>query len=234
MLCPFWCLAAALTALRPTATLPPARMSLMTLDSVPCVQRSGPLVSHADWVPCVDEASGETFYYNEQTGQSQWAAPLTEPARSSSWHLVPVVGTHSPIQLHSGEEQIIGRFDMAEQDVYVSRAQCAVRVSADGSLQVTSLGKPPTLVRANGGLWAGVRKDEARMLADGTEICLTGKALSLLACQAVKQAFVLDSPRAVFRCLAENETGNGMGSGDVQYSEDGEWMWNGTEWIPAR
>ena len=29
----------------------------------------------AEWTPLVDEVSGVTYYYNEQTGQSQWEPP---------------------------------------------------------------------------------------------------------------------------------------------------------------
>ena len=34
----------------------------------------------AEWTPLVDEVSGATYYYNEQTGQSQWEAPQAAAA----------------------------------------------------------------------------------------------------------------------------------------------------------
>ena len=33
----------------------------------------------AEWTPLVDEVSRATYYYNEQTGQSQWEAPQGYP-----------------------------------------------------------------------------------------------------------------------------------------------------------
>ena len=178
-----WCLNAATV----TALLPTASVFGTQLDRV---QRRRSLFVQAGWMPCVDGASGETYYYHEQTGASQWHSPLAGPAEFL-WRLVPVAGAYSPgggVGLHNDEEQIIGRFDMFEQDIYVSRAQCRVQVAADGTATLTSLGKPPTLVLAsNGGPWYGLQKDEIHVLADGTEICLTGKATSVLASQAVKQ-----------------------------------------------
>ena len=35
----------------------------------------------ADWTPRVDEVSGATYYYNEQTDQSQWASPQAAAAQ---------------------------------------------------------------------------------------------------------------------------------------------------------
>merc|ERR1719327_1475023 len=32
----------------------------------------------AGWVSGVDQATGQTYYYNEQTGQSQWEAPSAQ------------------------------------------------------------------------------------------------------------------------------------------------------------
>ena len=234
------CLTATAAALRP----PPASSVLRA----PSRARSGPLV--AQWVPCVDEASGGTYYYNELTGESQWDAPLDATGQSYGaqilWRLKPVSGAHSPTRrggvanLRVGEEETLGRFDMIEQSVYVSRAQCVVQVAADGTANLTSLGKPPTLVRAHDGEpWYGLEKDETHVLADGQEICLTGRAPN-------------DDRLAVFRCRCQSESEREamynsmfMGTGtstsddvqyghDVQYSEDGLWMWNGAEWVPAQ
>ena len=280
----FACLAAAtvaLTGLRPT---PP---SLIVTHSR--VQRSTILVAQLaqGWIAGIDQASGATYYYNEQTGVSQWEPPVglqgtkvqapgfrgtldqglvIESAKAATAHqgynahqgydaqqvpgsgrfllrLVPVVGAHSPIRrggaanLCSGDEQIIGRFDMVQQDVYVSRAQCKLQVAADGTAFLTSLGKPPTLVRGNeGGPWYGLGKDETHVLTDGTEICLTGKSPNILASQAVQQDVFFDSqwPPAVFMCQCQGGTTNmDVSNNNVQYSEDGCWMWNGTEWVPA-
>ena len=59
--------AAALTALRPT--LAPTALGR--------AQRSRQLFAHLlhGWDIKTDEASGDTYYYNEQTGESQWTKP---------------------------------------------------------------------------------------------------------------------------------------------------------------
>ena len=44
------------------------------------VQRTRTVAQLADWTPRVDEVSGATYYYNEQTGQSQWASPQAAAA----------------------------------------------------------------------------------------------------------------------------------------------------------
>lgn len=259
------CLAArasALTVLWPMLAVPRSHSRVH-------MQRSRNLFAQLapGWVTGIDEASGMTYYYNEQTGQSQWEPPEAGTAQQGydqqdyalqqqQWQpslggsgrfllrLVPVTGARSPIRrggkanLAGGDEQIIGRFDMVDQDVYVSRKQCILQVAADGTATLTSLGKPPTLVRGrDGGPWYGLRKDETHVLSDGAEICLTGKAPNILAGQAVGQDFFNTGPQAVFICeCRQGEGGGGMsGNNDVvQYSEDGCWMWNGVEWIPAQ
>ena len=62
----FACVAATAAALRPT----------VWRAATSCVQRTTtPLALQNGWVTGVDEASGQTYYYNEQTGQSQWDPP---------------------------------------------------------------------------------------------------------------------------------------------------------------
>jgi len=63
-----------------------------------------------------------------------------------AWILAPSDTVLHEYSVRNGEEQTLGRFDMASQDLYVSRAQCRVRVAADGTASVVSLGKPPTYV----------------------------------------------------------------------------------------
>jgi len=86
------------------------------------------------------------------------------------------------LPLREGEEHTLGRFDMDEQSLYVSRRQCLVQVE-NGVASLISVGKPPTLWRANAySPWMILRKgrplgddigfDGAHVLADGEQISL--------------------------------------------------------------
>ena len=89
-------------------------------------------------------------------GESSWDPPQQGFGAQQGygaqvvWNLMPVSGAYQPApgSVGNGQEQVLGRYDMVEQSVYVSREQCAVQVAADGSAKLVSLGKPPTLVRA--------------------------------------------------------------------------------------
>eukprot|EP00966_Prymnesium_polylepis_P292661 6758829-Prymnesium_polylepis.1 len=213
------CLAATLT-LRPT------------LLTTPAARRSGQIFSQAAWLPSVDEASGRTYYFNEETGVSQWDPPQGYGAARASLRLVPEAGAYSPLRrgglglLQNGEHQVLGRYDMVEQSPYVSRAQCAASVTEDGVPTLASLGKPSTLVREyDGGKWYGIRAGETHTLADGMQICLAGETAWTAGAEAVFTC----------RCRVKGaDTGSiSMGDDVVQYSEDGLWMWNGAEWSPS-
>ena len=67
---------------------------------------------------------------------------------------------------------VLGRFDMAEQKLTVSRAQCIVRVAPDGTAVVESLGKRPTGLRRHGNApWYGISQGY-HTLVDGEQIAL--------------------------------------------------------------
>lgn len=127
------------------------------------------------WTTVNDPQSGQTYYYNEQTGQYQWDPPFEQqgygaPAQQGydqqgygygAQILVSVApsrgvrlpdnsqlpGASSTCTVGNGEEQALGRYEMLEQSIYVSRKQCVVRVAYDGRVALVSVGKPPTLVR---------------------------------------------------------------------------------------
>jgi len=67
---------------------------------------------------------------------------------------------------------VLSRWNMKEQKPTVSRVQCGVRVSDDGTATLTSSGKGPTLWRAWGGPWQALHKDERHILADGDQVSL--------------------------------------------------------------
>ena len=77
-----------------------------------------------------------------------------------------------PYMLRNGDEQVLSRWNMVRQKLTVSRVQCTVAVSADGTATLTSYGKGPTLWRAYGGPWNGLYYGQAQVLADGDQIAL--------------------------------------------------------------
>jgi len=206
------------------------------------------------WITGIDPASGATYYYNEQTGQSQWEPPANDAAAQQGygtgvgtgvvWRIMPghwdepppghwggqnsqSTGVKHEYIVRPGEKQVLGRNDMLEENPYVSRSQCAIEVGVDGKATLFSIGKPPTVLRARKGApWYGLRMDESRVLAHGEEVSLVQ--------QTPESAF--------FTITCEQEGGQQVQQGadmggagyDVQYSEDGQWMWNGAEWVPAR
>ena len=168
------------------------------------VQRTSKIVAQNGW-----------HYYNERTGQSQWAPRHDMRAEQGYgaqhvWRVFPTAGVYSEYAVRSCEEQVLGRFDMIEQSVYVSRQQCVVRVAADGTATLLSIGKPPTLFRAHAAAPWYVRRQSEHVLSDGEQISLD----------------VRYPESAVFTITSDAQY-------RAQYSEDGGWMWNGMEWIPA-
>lgn len=121
---------------------------------------------------------GTTYYFNEQTGQSQWEPPQSATAQQGGGAsvrlcLVPATGVYGEYFVCNGEEQVLGRHDMAEQKLTVSRAQCLVQVAADGTATVVSLGKRPTGLRRHGGApWYGLELHATHALLDGEQIAL--------------------------------------------------------------
>lgn len=216
----------AVTALRPT----PALVQKVPLHG----QRTSNLLAQNSWTTAVDE-NGAQFYYNAQSGQSQWEPPqvVAQQGHGALWRAVPTTGVHSEYAVRSGEELILGRFDMLDQSLYVSRQQCIIQVAAHGTATLISTGKAPTLYRQySGAPWYVLRRsrplgddigyDGTHDLSDGEQICLD-----------------IGNPEcAIFTLFCQDE-GNGVGGYDAQnsarhvYSDDGNWMWNGSEWIAA-
>ena len=208
----FVCLAATAAAMRP------AMRSLLAQQK---------LLSQHGWVTGVDEASGATYYTNTQTGQSQWEPPQVATPRQAFaaqvvWRAVPGPGVNpvSQYSIRNGEEQKLGRHDMYDQNAFVSRLQCVVAVAGDGAATATSIGKQPTLVRAHSGApWTELRSNEPHILVSGEEIGLYSKNP--------------DSGFFTIVCEQDAASMDGGQAHGVQYSDDGQWMWNGAEWVPA-
>ena len=77
-----------------------------------------------------------------------------------------------PYTVSTGEELTLGRWNMMQPSPYVSRAQCKVVIMADGTAILTSVGKPPTGIRARGGQWNALYFGQHHILSDGDQVSL--------------------------------------------------------------
>ena len=139
------------------------------------VQRSRRPVAQNGWITAVDEETGQPYYYNEQTGHSQWEPPLDQQAFGAQavWHLQPTNGVQSQYTLSNGQQLVLGRFDMINQASYVSEEQALVRIADDGTATLVSLGDRTTMMRPRPAApWLGLRRDAATQLRDGAQIGL--------------------------------------------------------------
>jgi protein phosphatase PTC7 len=81
--------------------------------------------------------------------------------------------TTRPYTIGAGEEQVLGRYDMASQNPYVSRQQCIVRTATNGTATLVSIGKKPTGWRASAGdAWLWLEKDDSRLVTHGSQVSL--------------------------------------------------------------
>ena len=170
------------------------------------------------WAAGTDETTGAIFYFNEQTGQSQWEPPQQQVGFANNdgysqptygthfvWHVVSASGcfpwvdkrwTDTPrfagrYALRNGEEAVLGRYDVSEKKPtrpWVSRMQCLVQISPDGTATLASKGKPMTGWREREG-------DPWYWMSDGESICLNpGNQVSL---------DYKDPEGTVFNCFTE-------------------------------
>ena len=124
--------------------------------------RTRTLLAQDGWTTTLDQESGQTYYYNEQTGQSQWEPPQTalqHPTGTNQvlWRVAGSAGIINRMDrrynLRRHDEQVLSRYNMLKQKLTVSRKQCLVSCLADGTATLTSIGRGPTLWRERGGPW---------------------------------------------------------------------------------
>ena len=144
--------------------------------------------------------------------------------------------------VRAGTEQVLGRYDMFQQNLYVSRAQCLVSVAADGVCTLVSIGKPPTVFRPHGDTsWYSLtREDGPYFLQNGDHIGLVWKEPEAAFYQVACEDGQSDGIHGVAQLAQHGDyhsgTWQGFASGSIdrmQYSDDGQWMWNGHEWVPT-
>ena len=175
--------------------------------------RARTLFAQNGWITGVDEASGATYYYNEQTGQSQWEPPQATAAQAQNnigvlstvegprtgqlWRVEGLSGVSGlafdyeeeslrivyamwglqddlPYKLSIGDEIVLSRWNMINQQLTVSRKQCLVKCLDDGTATLTSCGRGPTLFRgsSSGGHWVALQDGESLVLAESDQISL--------------------------------------------------------------
>jgi len=154
------------------------------------VQRMKAPLAQDGWTTATDQASGQTYYYNQQTGQSQWEPPQAFTQHSHGgqptwhhphgtnqvlWRLVGSSGTHSRYNLRKHDVQVLSRYNMLKQSLFVSRKQCMISCLADGTTTLTSVGKAPTLWRDCSGPWCSVQRGESLRLTHGDQVSLDCK-----------------------------------------------------------
>ena len=88
------------------------------------------------------------------------------------WRVVGMAGFTGSYTIRPLEQQSMGRYDMQIGSPYVSRMQCAIQVSADGSATLQSTGKRTTGWRQPGGYWSWIQKDQMVPLSSGDQVCL--------------------------------------------------------------
>ena len=96
--------------------------------------------------------------------------------RQTLVHVEPTAGVYNTYEVRNGERQVLGRWDMDCPNPYISRMQCTIDVSPDGTAAITSVGKPPSALRAPDGEWYEIRPGESYVVYDGQEFsldCLT-------------------------------------------------------------
>ena len=100
-------------------------------------------------------------------------ASLMGAVRQTLLHVEPTAGVYNTYEVRNGERQVLGRWDMDNPNPYISREQCVIDLSPDGTAStITSVGKPPSALRASDGEWYEVRPGESYAVYDGQEFSL--------------------------------------------------------------
>jgi len=104
-----------------------------------------------------------------------------------SWRIEPFYGVQAmpqyrfpalpkyaylPYTVRNGEDQVLSRWNMMQEESHVSRVQCMVKVLPDGTPTLIGCGKFPSLYRTPGGAWSALYKGQTVLLADGMQVSL--------------------------------------------------------------
>jgi len=135
------------------ALLRPRPTSVLTAPYIR-VHRTRQLFAQLDWTPRVDEVSGATYYYNEQTGESQWEPPQAGMAQPAYSGQAASYGTNEVLWRFNGRRLCSGgRYSLRSSIV-----KAAAHVTPHAALEARSVALGVTL-------WA--REERPRRMAAG-------------------------------------------------------------------
>ena len=128
------------------------------------VQRSSTLV--AQWISGIDEASGQTYYYNEQTGASQWEPPYGQPQDQYGYTqqaldpAVEEVVAYISGQLQEPQLRIVRAVvELLGAEVAYWLLDQTAQVQAQGGMVVPDTGRP----RTSGGIYLKLLKEATHL-----------------------------------------------------------------------
>ena len=154
------CLAAAAAALR-----------LSPISSRISSQRSTWLVAaQSGWITAVDEASGQPYWYNEQTGQSQWEKPpqLEQYAQQDYGSNQEVI-TYISERLQEPQIRIVRAVvDFLGTEVAYQLLDQTEQIQVQGGMIVPETGRP----RTSGGIYLQLLKDATYLPPEAQEAAL--------------------------------------------------------------
>ena len=167
-------------------------LSALPMSSALLRPRSAKILAQDGWIAGV-EASGMTYYYNEQTGASQWDPP--QSGGEVLWRVTPFSGTRCYVErgvqprcyeLRNGDRQVLSRFSMLTQKLTVSRVQAIMHVQ-DGTATLSSCGRAPTLWRGRGLPWVALANGDQAPLTNGDQVSLdcNDPEAAVLTCEQV-------------------------------------------------
>jgi len=113
--------------------------------------------------------------YGDQAQQGYgggYGAEVQQSGPPVLWRLASKNPAKPSYSVRNGEEQMLGRLDLPVQKPTISRAQCLVRVHADGTATLDTCGKPPTGVRHAGQPWQWLQTGQSFALSEDCQVSL--------------------------------------------------------------
>jgi len=167
------CLVATIAALRLTPIRSLQRSTIRSPQHSPISrpqQRSRKLVAQLGWVTAVDEASGQTYYYNEATGETQWEPPLDQYAQQDQYGGAnQEVITYISERLQEPQVRIVRAVvDFLGTEVAYELLDQTEQIQSQGGMIVPDTGRP----RTPGGVYLTLLKQASHLPRDAQEAAL--------------------------------------------------------------
>jgi len=178
----------ATSALFARPAVPPRATFLMMQYSTAQPTEYGEQQEYAQVVWSLAGFNGVTGFSGMATNEPSPFPTVNRAFDASSERIYQKDYTYLPYTLRNGEQQVLSRWNMAQQQLTVSRKQCKIIVAADGTATLISKGRGPTMVRSrpaegwperseqwyryNGPMWNALYAEEQHVLADGDQVSL--------------------------------------------------------------